>query len=83
MELLKFFNSTSKSAAKTADMLEMLEKGQLRVRTDLGFEHKALASIERLMSLLIRALMIIVLFIGYVVSIFFAWRLYKNAKNSK
>ena len=110
MELLKFFNSTSKSAAKTADTLDMLEKGQLRVRTDLGFEHKALASIERLMSLLIRALMIIALFIGscllctvpraegsspflvafpivgsigYVVSIFFAWRLYKNAKNNK
>ena len=109
-ELLKFFNSTSRSSAKTADTLDMLEKGQIKVGTELGFEQKALASVERLTSLVIRALMVIALFIGscllctvpqsggstpflvafpivgsigYVVSIFFAWRRYKSAKASK
>ena len=111
MELLKFFDSTSKSAAKTAQTLDMLEKGQIRVRTDLGFEKKALESIERIVNLVVRALMVVAFFIGscllctasmsardttpflitfpilgsigYVVSIFFAWRLYKGIKNDK
>ena len=111
MELLKFFDSTSKSAAKTAQTLDMLEKGQIRVRTDLGFEKKALESIERIVNLVVRALMIVAFFIGscllctvpmnardttpflitfpilgsvgYVVSIFFAWRLYKGIKGKK
>ena len=111
MELLKFFDSTSKSAAKTAQTLDMLEKGQIRVRTDLGFERKALESIERIVNLIVRALMVVAFFIGscllctasmsardttpflitfpilgsigYVVSIFFAWRLYKGIKGDK
>ena len=108
MELVKFFDSTSRSAAKTAETLDMLEKGQIGVRTDFGFEQKALGSIERMVSLVVRALMVVALFIGscllctvpvgamettpflvafpvvgsigYVVSIFFAWRLYKGMK---
>ena len=111
MELLKFFDSTSRSAAKTADTLDMLEKGQIGVRTDFNFEQKALRSIEQMLANAIKALLIIALFIGscllctvplnavgttpflvafpivgsigYIVSIFFAWRLYKNVKGSK
>ena len=108
MELMKFFDSTSRSAAKTAETLDMLEKGQVRVRTDFGFEQKALGSVERMVNFAVRALMVVALFIGscllctvpvgamettpflvafpivgsvgYVVSIFFAWRLYKGMK---
>ena len=111
MELLKFFDSTSRSAAKTAETLDMLEKGQIRVRTDFSYEEKALGSVERMVSLAVRALLVIAFFIGscllctvpvnamettpflvafpivgsvgYVVSIFFAWRLYKSIKKSK
>ncbi|MDO4797668.1 MAG: AarF/UbiB family protein [Coriobacteriales bacterium] len=111
MELMKFLKSVSQSSAKTAETLDMLEKGQVKVRTDLGFEERALAAVERIAGCAIRALMIIALFIGscllctvpvtametrpllvafpvlgsigYVVSVFFAWRLYKSMKSGK
>ena len=111
MELLKFFDSTSRSSAKTAETLDMLEKGQIRVRTDFSFEEKALKSVDRIAGYVIRALMIIALFIGscllctippnamettplffafpvvgsigYVVSVFFAYSLYKSMKKGK
>ncbi|MBR3316572.1 MAG: AarF/ABC1/UbiB kinase family protein [Atopobiaceae bacterium] len=111
MELIKFFDSTSRSSAKTAETLDMLEKGQIRVRTDFSFEEKALGTVERLAGYALRALMIIAFFIGscllctvpldakgqtpflvafpivgsigYVVSVFFAYRLYKDSKKSK
>ncbi len=111
MELLRFFDSTSRSSAKTAETLDMLEKGQIRVRTDFSFEEKALKSVDRIAGYVIRALMIIALFIGscllctippnamettplffafpvvgsigYVVSVFFAYSLYKSMKKGK
>ena len=111
MELLKFFDSTSRSSAKTAETLDMLEKGQIRVRTDLSFEDKALSSVERIAGYAIRALLIIAILIGscllctvpmsakettpfliafpvlgsigYVVCIFFAYRLNNDMKKSK
>ena len=76
-----------------------------------GFEQKALGSVERLVNFVVRALMVVALFIGscllctvpvgamettpflvafpivgsvgYVVSIFFAYSLYKNMKKGK
>ena len=111
MELVKFLDNTSKSAAKTAETLDMLEKGQVRVRTDFGFEQKALGNVEDLVAYAVRALLVVAFFIGscllctvpinamettpflvafpivgsigYVVSIFFAWRLYKAMKKDK
>lgn len=111
MELLKFFDSTSRSTSKTAEVLDMLEKGQIGVRTELSFEDKALGNIDRLVGYAIRALMVIALFIGscllctvsptamettplfvafpvvgsigYVVSVFFAYRLFRSMKNGK
>lgn len=64
MELLKFFDSVSRSSAKTAETLDMLEKGQVQVRTNFSLEEKALKSVERIASYTIRAVMIIALFIG-------------------
>lgn len=64
MELLKFFDSTSRSTTKTAETLDMLEKGQIQVRTNIGIEDKALDSIERLVRYAIRGLLIVVLFVG-------------------
>ncbi len=64
MELSKFFDSAKKSTAKTAEALDMLEKGQIQVRTNIGIEDKALDSIERLVRYAIRGLLIVVLFVG-------------------
>ncbi len=89
----------------------MLEKGQIRVRTDFSFEEKALGSVGRFVNYAIRGLMVIALFIGsclllmasahtgdgavittvfrvmgfvgYAVSIFFAYRVYRNMKKGK
>ena len=111
MELIKFFDSVSKSSAKTAEALDMLEKGQIRVRTDFSFEEKGLSEVTRLVGYAIRAFMIVAFFIGscllctvpmdarestpflvafpvlgsigYVVSVFFAYRLYRNVKKER
>ncbi|MBR0382981.1 MAG: AarF/ABC1/UbiB kinase family protein [Eubacterium sp.] len=109
--LVQLFKSVTESSAKTAESLDMLEKGQIKVRTDFGFEEKALNTVNRLTGYAIRAFMIIALFIGscmlciasgltgfedpfgqtflalglagYVVSIFFAFRLYRGMKKGK
>ena len=60
MKLLQFFNGVTDASTKAAEALDMLEKGQVRVRTDLCFEEKA----QKTVNLAIRALMIIALFIG-------------------
>ena len=109
--LLQLFKSVIESSTKTAEALDMLEKGQVKVRTDLSFEEKALNTVNRLTGYTIRALMIIALFIGscmiciasavagldepvgisvlvlglagYIVSVFFAYRLYRSMKKNK
>ena len=60
MKLLQLFNGVTDASTKTAETLDMLEKGQVRVRTNLCFEEKA----QKTVNLAIRALMIIALFIG-------------------
>ena len=109
--LIQWAKSSIDSSTKTAEVFDMLEKGQIKVHTEVGVSSKSLSVIERLTGYAIRAMMIIALFIGscllctvpfisgegttisavfpilgivgYVVSVFFAWRLYKNMKKSK
>ena len=110
--LLMLAKGVTESSVKTAEALDMLEKGQIRVRTDFGFEEKALETITRLTGYLIRAILILALiiassvlcttsalagenvaavtivfrgvgFVGYAVSAFFAYRLYRNMKKRK
>ena len=111
MQLIKFLDSSSRSAAKSAEALDMLEKGQIQVRTDFGFEQKALESVNQIVRYVVRALMIIALFIGscllctvppnamegtqlpavfpimgfvgYIVSLWLAFFLYRSAKKGK
>ncbi|MDO4405053.1 MAG: hypothetical protein Q4C09_08455 [Atopobiaceae bacterium] len=64
MELMKYLDASTRSAAKTAEALDMLEKGQIQTRSNFSFEEKALSSIERLVRYAIRGLLITVLFIG-------------------
>ena len=109
--LVQWAKSSIDSSTKTAEVFDMLEKGQIKVRTDVGVDSKSLSVIERLTGYAIRALMIIALFIGscllctvpftagegtsvtavfpvlgivgYIVSVFFAWRLYNAMKKHK
>ncbi len=111
LKLLQLFKGITDSSTKSAETLDMLEKGQIKVRTDFAFEDKALQNVNRLVGYAIRALMIIALFlgscmlsssaeitnatkaftiafralglIGYAVSVFFAYRLFRDMKKNK
>ena len=111
LKIVQFLEGTVSATTKTAETLDMLEKGQIRVRSDFSLESKTVKTIERITGLAIRALLIVALFIGscllctvsphlaestplfftfpvvgsigYVVSIFFALRLYSSIKKSK
>ena len=64
LKLLQLAKGITDSSTKTAEALDMLEKGQIKVRTDLAFEEKALDTVNRLASYLIRALLIVAVIIG-------------------
>lgn len=111
VKLFQLFNAVTDSSTKTAEVLDMLEKGQVKVRTDFAFEEKTLKSVNRLTGYIVRGLIIIALLIGscllcaappvvigdvsisfvlpligiigFIISIIFAWRLFRNAKNGK
>ena len=112
IKLLQLFKGLTDSSTKTAEALDMLEKGQIKVRTDFAFEEKALNTITRLTGYAIRAIIIMALmigscilcttsvmdgsnvqavtivfraigFVGFCVSLFFAYRLYRNMKKGK
>ena len=109
LKLIQLANGLTNSAVKTADTLDMLEKGQIKVRTDLSFEEKALDTINRLAVYAIRTAIIVAIligscllcttsalagegvaavtivfrsigFVGIVVSLFFAQRLYREIR---
>lgn len=111
MKLMMLLQGVTDSSTKTAEALDMLEKGQIKARADLGLEEKTERSVQRFTGFAARALIIAALFIGscllctvplatgenlnvsiifpmlgfigYVISIFFAWRLYRNIKKDK
>ena len=64
LKLLQLAKGITDSSTKTAEALDMLEKGQIKVRTDFAFEEKALGSITRFVEYVIRAIVILALFIG-------------------
>ena len=64
IKLLQLFNGLTNSSTKTAEALDMLEKGQIRVRTDFSFEEKALSAVSRFTSYAVRGLIIAALIIG-------------------
>ena len=64
LKLLQLAKGVTDSSTKTAEALDMLEKGQIKVRTDFAFEEKALDTVSRLTGYVIRALVILALIIG-------------------
>ena len=111
MALVKFLDASTRSASKSAESLDMLEKGQIGVRTDFSFEQRALESVTKIARYIVRALMILALFIGscllctvppnamegtdlpavfpimgfvgYIVSLWLAFFLYRSMKKDK
>ena len=64
MGLLRMAQGLTESSVKTAEALDMLEKGQLKVRMDFAFEDNALKNIKRLIRYIIEGLFVVALFIG-------------------
>ena len=64
LKLLQLFKGLTESSTKSAEALDMLEKGQIKVRTDFAFEEKALNTVTHLVYLAIRAVLIFALMIG-------------------
>ena len=64
MKLLQLANGIIDSASKTAETLDMLQKGQVKLHTESSVEGKTVDTISRLTSYAIRALIIVALLIG-------------------
>ncbi len=64
LKLMQLAKGVTDSSAKTAETLDMLEKGQIKVRTDFAFEDHALDTVTRLANYAIRALIIVAVLIG-------------------
>lgn len=64
MKLLQLAKGITDSSTKTAEALDMLEKGQIKVRTDFSFEEKALETVTRFTKYAIRGMIIFALLIA-------------------
>jgi ubiquinone biosynthesis protein len=111
LKLLQLFNGVTDSSVKKAETLDMLQKNQITLHTNIDLEEKTLNTVNRLTGYAIRALIIVACIIGstllctttpiaegnaagaivfrgvgiagYIVSLFFAQRLYRNVLKGK
>ncbi len=111
LKLVQLFKGVTDSSVKTAETLDMLQKGQIKIPNENSYEEKTLESFNRLTSYAVRGLIIVALIIGstllctvspiaddrvtgaivfrgvgivgYIVSLFFAQRLYRNMRKGK
>lgn len=111
LKLLQLINGVTDSSVKKAETLDMLQKKQIKLPTEISFDEKALETVNRLTGYAVRALIIVALIIGstllctvtplaadqttgavvfrgvgivgYIVSLFFAQRLYRNIRKGK
>ncbi len=65
LKLLQLAKGITESSTKTAETLDMLEKGQIKVRTDFAFEEKTLGTVNRIAGYAVRAVIIFALFIAF------------------
>ena len=64
MKLLQLANGIIDSASKTAETLDMLQKGQIKLHTESSIEEKTVDTVSRLASYAIRAFIIVAILIG-------------------
>ena len=64
LKLFQLSEAITASSNKTAETYDMLEKGQIRMGSELSFEPKTLGVVTRLTGYLVRALIIVAILIG-------------------
>ena len=64
MRLMRMAQGLTDSSIKTAEVLDMLEKGQIKARMDFAFEDNALKSIKRQIRYIMEGFLTVALFIG-------------------
>lgn len=64
MKLVHFFQGVGGASSKTAEVLDMIEKGQLKFRADIGVDDKGLPNVSRIAGHAARGLMIAAILIG-------------------
>lgn len=64
LKLMQLAKGITESSTKTAETLDMLEKGQIKVRTDFAFEEKALETVTHYSKYAIKAMIIVAVLIG-------------------
>ena len=64
LKLLQLFKGITDSSVKSAETLDMIQKGQLVLHTDFAFEAKALDTVNHITRYIVRALLIVALLIG-------------------
>lgn len=64
MKLVHFFQGVGGASSKTAEVLDMMEKGQLKLRTDISIDDKGVPNISRIAGYAARGLVIAALLVG-------------------
>lgn len=64
LKLLQLAKGITDSSTKTAEALDMLEKGQIKMHNDISLEEKTLGTVNRLTKYAIRAAIIVAVIIG-------------------
>ena len=64
MKLVHFFQGVGGASSKTAEVLDMMEKGQLKLRTDISIDDKGVPNVSRIAGHAARGLMIAAILIG-------------------
>ena len=64
MKLLQFANGIIDSASKTAETLDMLQKGQIKLHTESGVDKNTVDSLHEITNFVVRALIVFALIIG-------------------
>ena len=64
MKLVHFFQGVGGASSKTAEVLDMLEKGQLKLRTDISIDDKGVPNVSRIAGHAARGLMVAAILIG-------------------
>ena len=111
VKLLQLFKGVTDSSVKTAETLDMIQKGQLTIHSDFAFEAKAKDTVSRLTRYTVRGMLVAALMlgsallctttplspdnmagaiafrgvgiVGFLVSIYFGFRLFGKMKKGK
>jgi ubiquinone biosynthesis protein len=111
LKLVQLFKGLTDSSVKTAETLDMIQKDQLKLHTNLALEEKSLDNLNRITRYFIRGLIVVALLIGsgllctttpldenhlagaiafrgvgivgFILSAFYSYRLYRNMKKGK